>query len=249
MHCAPGEKFITECVLPADQSKTLTGRWAKIPIPLALQAGAFTQPEIAALQRAVRSWNQFGTASFGKPLFDLQEGTTVRTTTAPRSNFSACAAPGFVNESGYTAPIPIYRLTAGQWPPEAPSSSSGASGGGSSPIIAQTKQCLIDAEKIYFQVVMSLNFQDYFVAGKPVPDLESIFSHELGHTLGLKHSCEESSTPGVGGPSCSGNIPQSYLKAVLFPGYSRNPATGAFETRRALNSNDQGRTNCLYGSN
>lgn len=249
MHCAPGMGITTQCILPSDQAKTIDEKWAAISIPLALQAGAFSSTEITAIQRAIKTWNQFASASFGKPLFNLQEGSNVRMTSVPRSTFSTCALPGFVSGSGYTAPIPIYRLTAGQWPAASPTSGSSASnsGGGSDTLIANTHHC--SSSKRFFWAVIDLNFQDYFVSGKAVPDLESIVLHELGHLAGLDHSCENSSTPKDGSPTCSSNLPQTYLKAVMYPGYARNTSTGAYETRRLLNSNDQGRTNCLYGSN
>ena len=71
-----------------------------------------------------------------------------------------------------------------------------------------------------------------------------IFIHELGHLAGLNHSCEAKDKDGF--PNCTAaNIKQEYLFAVMFPivVFSNN-IDG--EKRRQLQSNDQGRMNCVY---
>lgn len=87
-----------------------------------------------------------------------------------------------------------------------------------------------------------LNFDDYNRAGKPVYDLESEALHELGHVLGLLHSCNGSSrgildrTTAV---ACE-SAPQAYKDAVMFPFLSDR------ELRTHLSQNDIDRINCLY---
>ena len=84
---------------------------------------------------------------------------------------------------------------------------------------------------MFTSAVMELNYVNFFRSGMPVPDLQSLVTHELGHLLGLNHSCV--------GAGCNG-APSDYINAIMFPSY--NPGS----IKRALNSNDQGRANCLY---
>lgn len=222
--------------MPADQTGTLTGKWAAGPIPIAVQSNVFTAAESNAIQAAVTTWNNFGKQSFGRALFDA--GTNgLRQSGLPSSTASSCAGTGVVNGNTYTAPLTIYRVTA-SW------SHSGTP-------IAVTSTCPTSGSttsnglKIFNNAMIELNFQDYFVSGKPVPDLQSIVLHELGHLAGLNHTCEANAKAGV--PGCgTGGLPAEYRAASLYPTYSTS--SGSFETRRSLNFNDQGRTNCLYGS-
>ena len=84
-----------------------------------------------------------------------------------------------------------------------------------------------------------------FVAGHKQPDLQSIVLHEIGHVLGLNHSCEAAST-GTGVPGCNDfGVSSAYASAVMAPlfGFDEN---GYGEQKRQLTQNDEGRANCLY---
>jgi hypothetical protein len=87
-----------------------------------------------------------------------------------------------------------------------------------------------------------LNFADFNAPGKPELDIESLFLHELGHVLGMLHSCNGSSAENLdptSAPVCY-NAPIEFQKAVMFP------FLDVRQYRRILQQNDYDRVNCLY---
>ncbi len=231
--------FTKQCILPQDQNQTLNGKWTVAPIPLALHAASqFDSREISLIQAAVATWNQFGMASYGKPIFDLGNTSSPRFSTQMAG---LSCSNSIINSGAYTSPVVIYK-------------SSPWSNGYPSNAIAITSRCPGSTNSntatggqiaSYVNAQIELNYQEFFVAGKPLPDLQSILLHELGHLAGLNHSCEVNAAAGI--PGCgTGGLPQDYKLASLFPNFTRDSSSGTYEQRRALNWNDQGRTNCLY---
>ncbi len=87
-----------------------------------------------------------------------------------------------------------------------------------------------------------LNFDGWNVAGRDELDIESLAVHELGHVLGLLHSCNGTSgnfLDGTGAVNCS-SAPAKYEDAVMFPSLVSG------QIRRILQPNDYARINCLY---
>lgn len=87
-----------------------------------------------------------------------------------------------------------------------------------------------------------LNFDNFNAPGKVSLDVQSLLLHELGHVLGLLHSCNGSGgadTDVTSAVNCS-LAPVEYLNAVMFP------ALFVGQVRRALTQNDYNRINCLY---
>jgi hypothetical protein len=93
---------------------------------------------------------------------------------------------------------------------------------------------------------MEVNYVNFFVNGNRVPDLQSIVLHEMGHLMGINHSCTTDSTKSSGTfPFCSSSMDPSYRSASLYPNFSFY-SNGTGEIRRSLNDNDEGRMNCVY---
>jgi hypothetical protein len=216
----------TQCVVNADQASLFMGHWSSHPIPLAVEANDFSSSELAALEASIQTWNDFFTASKGFQLYLTGSSLNTVSNGGTRVTQSTVCSQTLVGPNGFTNSIMIYKTRSG-WTY-------------GSAIMALTSVCPIvvsgSTYKKYVSGVMEVNFQNYFNSGQPIPDLQSIVTHELGHMLGLGHSCD--------GASCTSTMPANYSAAMMYPSLGFNGTAG--EVKRDLNDNDQERANCLY---
>ena len=225
--CAPQTgSFTSECVVNSDQTGTLKGHWAFHPIPLAVQAVDFSPAELAMLQSAIDSWNSFFKESKGFALFlSGSSSLDVVSSGGARPTSRTICGTQAVNTKGFTRQLMIYKVNSG-W-------SYGSS------VIGLTSNCpsrtANAAYPSFYGGMMEINFQNFFNAGQKVPDLQSIVLHELGHLLGVDHSCS--------GNACA-SAPESYYEAVMYPSAGFNGNEGI--AKRVIQLNDQQRANCLY---
>lgn len=224
---------IKECVLPDDQRGTLSGKWRNTPIPIAFHEGDFTSSEMFAMVQAADTWNDFYAQSLGLHTVDYGNPNQPRTSNMPRPSGASLCSGNIVQGSSYSGNVVIYKNST--WPfPDQPS------------IIALTSYCRTNATPLpYFYIqIIDINYQNFFSSGRRQPDLQTIVLHELGHMLGLNHTCNSTASTGV--PSCSDSqINPLYVRALMYPNFTFDRA-GAGEQKRSLNENDQGRANCLY---
>jgi hypothetical protein len=261
MGCAGAtDSVVTSCVLPTDQTGTLNGRWASTPIPVALHAGDFTTYEASQIAAAVATWNTFSSASMGIEILNNDNGNLASSLTQTDSA-TLCANNDYIDGS-FSKPIVIYKDAT--WPTsynpnvmaltsyctKTGSIGSGAATGGGVSYAAATSTSTgsdpttIQAQLLPFTVAMTELNYEYFFDTSEVPDIQTILLHELGHVLGLNHSCNNTTTPGF--PSCTGTGANVlYQDAVMYPvfGFYSN---GQGQQRRSLTVDDEERANCLY---
>ena len=215
--------FVTTCQLPSDQSGTLSGHWGVTPVPVAFHSGDFSNAEMATISGAAQTWNSFFSATANLALINI---TGVAAGAKPASICSQTILSG----NKFNSPVVIYKDAI--WPyPNMPNA------------IALTTFCPTPSRPLasFYQAVIEVNYQNFFVAGHKVPDLQSILLHEFGHLAGLNHSCEVSG--GTGMPVCA-NSNSEYSSAVMAPIFSFD-GNGFGQVKQELTSNDEGRANCL----
>ncbi|MBC7387056.1 MAG: hypothetical protein H7301_12965 [Cryobacterium sp.] len=244
--CAPAsdeDSYSDACVLPSDQTQTLTGRWYRLPVFISFRDGHFNSYELGLAMDAADNWNRFFGATQGVAVFDYGTRASPRldqkTTSPPAGGICSEATPDVSRPGGYRTSLTIFKRTTWIYATSA---------------IAITSTCTTAASpvKALTNAMMELNYQTYFTSGKPVPDLTSIFTHELGHLIGLDHSCAgsyDASSP-THPPVCSNSgLDSSYFSAVMYPSFAFKSDGVTGIPRKSLNGNDQGRTSCLYGPN
>lgn len=235
--CAPSlddkVETIYQCDLPTEQSKTLSARWRKTVIPLSFKSGDFSSSEMTAIMDAADRWNSHYMKTQGIAVFDYGSRSSPRMSTVAKAA-SICSYTLINNSTGqFQGSVVIYKHTT--WPYSAVDA------------IALTSFCKTAASPLsnMYMAIMEVNYQYFFVSGRRQPDLASIFVHELGHLLGLDHSCSASTKEGF--PNCNdSSLNQAYYDAIMFPTVFFD-SSGVGQSRVQLQVNDQSRANCLYG--
>ncbi len=226
-----GQEFLLSCEIGADQGGTISGVWEVRPIPIAFRVtnstiSNWTTEEINAILQAARNWNTFFKASMGFPIFDIGGASNPYITTDPLLS-NVCQ--GTMLSGGSFIKKMIIEKRNSNWSTA------------QKDVLAITDFCAPSGIMEYAQ--LRFNYQFFFNSNQSVPDLESLALHELGHIMGINHSCAGQQTNGF--PLCADpGIDIGYIEAVMFPGVNFNGLVG--ELKRQLKNNDMGRTNCAY---
>ncbi|MBU6376382.1 MAG: matrixin family metalloprotease [Bdellovibrionales bacterium] len=262
--CESKSRSISQCYLPEDQKSTLRGYWSVTPIPWALSEYSFATEnftgtdEQARAKRefrlkkqqealsAIQVWNNFTRASLGYEIFaqspaefigvrESEVSPEIRLSTAPNDSVS-CSSHSLLDPSGQAFVQPMVVHLEPSWKTRHENQPK---------VVAQTTQCFVEGSPVVKLSFIDVNTEEFFTAGKQAQDFKSIIIHELGHVLGLGHSCEFNSHI-AGVPDCtSKRLPKDYRRAVMYPKYDIYSETTS-EIRDRLKSNDIGRFNCLY---
>jgi hypothetical protein len=234
----------TNCILPADQGRgSFQGSWASLPIPIAFDRDFYTADNgevMAGFRAATATWNHWSSIK-GKQAFRIVDDGTGPAAGRDIPEITDC------NQGSYSASVTdvvgIWKIATagfhanirpgcGRILPFDPATGSGVQG--------QTDWTVVNGKITGASIL--LNFEGYNAPGRLRIDAESLLLHEMGHVLGLLHSCNGStgdSTDGTAAPACE-FAPESYRTAVMFPFLQ------AQQERRTLGQNEYNRINCLY---
>lgn len=227
-----------ECRLPREQGQgSLIGAWAKLPIRLVADRNLYLSDRGAgakALKAAIKTWNDWA-AQKGKVAFVLsnddiqgQDFPDIGACTQTEITDASPQAVGIwmVTSSGKSSNRRRNCLSGRKLIPDG--------------VQAQTDWSLNGAQIENASVL--LNFEQFNMPGRGKVDLESLLVHELGHVLGLLHSCNgsgEESFDGASSLACA-SAPKDFVDALMFPYLARG------KIRRDIRQNDLDRANCLY---
>lgn len=222
----PEATVVTECVLPDDQANTIQGKWSSLPIKVSFRAGTFSASEMQAVQTAAATWNTFFETARGATALDVSGESSLNQSNPSCGKTLADGTVLYKRFSNWTRSPSAVAVTTFCF--------KSATDGGLNTIV---------------NAIMEFNYQNFFVESSGfTPDLESIALHELGHLIGLDHSCGPVRT-GLSNVACpdSNNEPDHFLvQSVLFPNVLFDNQTGEGEIKRSLTANDQGRALCIY---
>ena len=184
----------------------------------------FTSAQQSEIMKSIDVWNDYGRKNTGRDFFRASV-TRVPGGSQPAAREDCKFSAGEANGSGFRI---VKEDNSKYWKSLNLSEQNGAA----------TVRCS-SGGKLLRQVVM-IN-----TTNSPPEQFMSISLHELGHTLGLGHSC----TNGAGTAdyaSCGSLQPDhAYRVAVMYP-VLQLFGDGKVETKELLRQNDTERTDCLY---
>lgn len=241
----------TNCQLPADQGRgSFQGNWASLPIPIVFDKDFYVADNgevMPAFRSATNTWNHWASLRGMQAFRIVDDGSgQAGGRDIPTIADTGCSQAAY--SSGVTDAVGIWKIaTAGDHANIRsacgaakrilafdPTSGAGVQG--------QTDWIVINGKIAGASIL--LNYEGFNAPGRARIDSESLLLHEMGHVLGLLHSCNPSdggTSDGTSAPSCNAaSTPNSYKNAVMYPFLQIS------QERRTLTQNEYNRINCLY---
>lgn len=232
----------TACFLPKDQGTgSLFGRWGSTPVSIVFDRDFYMADNgeaVPALRAAVQTWNSWSRLKSLNILSISNDGTGAGagrdipvTTDCSQATITAAT----------TDVVGIWKIRSGGEGKNKRDSCSASTGGKLLPDVIQANTEWTTANGVIVGGSILLNFDGWNSPGRDSLDVESLFLHELGHILGLYHSCNNGNGDATAAPGCTAaTTPIDYITAAMFPFLSIG------KIRRTLGQNDYNRINCLY---
>lgn len=218
-----------KCSMDPAQVGTLAESVARLPVKVSIDAG-WKLEELEVIEQAVGTWNEFSMASLGRPLFELRPMQPAE----PMCLNDMTELHKFC-DSGLDGLWILPVLTDYHW----------RSMGFTQMDLGATRRCSTGRDGKPPSMVVVINWTE-----KRGSILGAVALHELGHVLGLKHTCAH----GAGGEvRCSGlGEDHPYMMSVMAPNFYVNTIRRGQDqayysgAEMVLSSNDIERAFCLY---
>ncbi|RYZ83100.1 MAG: hypothetical protein EOP04_20640 [Proteobacteria bacterium] len=194
-----------------------------------IDASDFSDEETQDLADAVKTWNKSHQSVYGSRLFRLK--------TRVSRDFRVTELLGCQFE-GSSDEIHVYRVgSVGEWKTAGLSESSPA-------VTLRCQSKKID--EVFGKQVILLNSKDRGPSKRE--QFQSIVLHELGHAIGLFHSCESGGSKTEGAQCTDLSDDHPYKRAVMYPYLHIDRRTNRPEVKEQLTSNDEERARCIWGA-
>lgn len=215
------------CTIRSDQQRSFMGKNTAFPIQVMVD-DAFSKSEQTAISKAIDKWNALGNDVAGHQFFSI----TVSQIPEAAKSFDINSCQNSPNDgSDATHYYLVKETNFSRWKRDL---------GLNDSTPGVTLRCDRDKRLVQQTVIIQTKVTD------PL-QFESIVLHELGHSLGLDHSCNnKAATDNF--ISCD-QLPAEhpYRQAVLYPSLrARASISSTPEIRQELQQNDRDRTQCLY---
>lgn len=226
--------------MPTDQGNgSLQGHWPALPINVVIDRDFYLSgqgAEADQIKAAINTWNNNWAALKGMVAFNLINDGSGLNAGAGIPVTTDCAQ-ATITAARFDA-VGIWKIQAGGDGANTRTQADGTQCKLLDTGIQGKTDWVVSGGNVTGASIL-LNFDQYNNNSNNLLDVQSLTLHELGHVLGLLHSCN----PGPGdittAPSCD-IAPQKYTLAVMFPYLQLQ------QLRRALTQNDYSRVNCLY---
>jgi hypothetical protein len=232
----------TNCQLPTDQGDgSFQGSWGALPIPLVLDKDFYVTDEgeaIEALKGSIETWNIWSRLR-GLRAFNLTADGKGQSAGRDIPEITSCDQAAY--SAAVTDVVGIWKISNNGFHRNARPTCNPVQKKILPDGVQGQTDWIVQSGKIVGASIL-LNFEGFNAPGKQLIDVESLLLHELGHVIGMLHSCNGSSGSSIDGtssPAC-GVAPQQYIDAVMFPFLE------VAQERRSLLQNDYDRINCLY---
>jgi hypothetical protein len=250
--CTVAPSSTLTCALPKNQGVgSLHGQWLSLPVSLVFDKDFYVANNgdaMPSLRSAVGSWNVWAQLKGHSGAYSLKNDGTGSTAGLDIPALTDCSQASY--SASLSGTVGVWKITGAGDHTNQRASCGLSSDGSNGKLLANGVQgqtdWIIQAGRITGASIL-LNFADYNSPGRQALDVESLLLHELGHVLGLLHSCNGSSGNSVDSttaPACfSGGVlavDSPYANAVMFPFLEVS------QLRRNLTQNDLSRVNCLY---
>jgi hypothetical protein len=225
------KQLIGQCQISNDQKGTFMAPPRNSQMVMTVDSLIANDPDhgtkwMAGVQKAVQKWNDFGQSARGADFFSIQTGDVPDDIRS--GQFGNCQATDGGDANDFYL---VIEKDPAHW----------TASGFNNNIPGATIRCYTNDDLIK-QVI--------FVRPDLVRDeqMTSIFLHEMGHSLGLDHSCRDGGGPEF--PNCksfASDQTNPYVLAVMYPELVADLTfQSVFPIKEDLQANDIARAKCFY---